>query len=121
MAIKRYAKLNAEKNQVLEMLCCPDLPTEAECQAHMERATGIAADRWKDATGLDWVEPGSAWNGTIFNPVQPFPSWTLNTTTNKWEPPIANPDNLSNVYWNEAEGRWNPGPNELGPDPNATE
>ena len=31
---------------------------------------------------------------------QPHASWTLNTTTYRWEPPIARPD--TDVYWDEA-------------------
>jgi len=118
MAIKFYAQLNAELTTVENKLTCPDYATDAECKAHMERVTGIAAERWIDCTDMDWVGGGSNWTGTIFNPVQPFPSWTLNTETNKWEAPVPNPENLSTSYWNEEEGKWNPGPSELGPDPN---
>jgi len=119
--IKRYAKLNSEKTSVEEILTCPNLPTAEECKAHMERVTGIAADRWIDCTGMYYVGTGSKWTGSIFNPPKPFPSWILNTETNEWESPIGNPNNLHQNYWNEAEGIWNPGPAELGPDPNATE
>ena len=33
---------------------------------------------------------------------QPYGSWTLNSTTYLWEPPIANPNTGTTLYkWNE--------------------
>ena len=40
--------------------------------------------------------PGTGWyyssEHDIFYPPQPYPSWTLNTTTGLWEPPIVRPE-----------------------------
>jgi hypothetical protein len=58
----------------------------------------------------------------VFYPQQPYASWTLNTTTWKWEAPVAYPTILSvemdkgtgdgietvhyNIYWSEATSQW---------------
>ena len=37
----------------------------------------------------------------------PYPSWTFNTTTKTWEPPVAHPDADDDSYvWNESSGAW---------------
>lgn len=41
-----------------------------------------------------------------FIPPQPFPSWTLNTTTLDWEPPIPRPTDGKFYYWDEATQTW---------------
>ena len=41
--------------------------------------------------------------------VQPFPSWTLNTTTGLYDPPVPEPvDTVENkaYQWNESSGAW---------------
>jgi len=41
-----------------------------------------------------------------FIPPQPFPSWALNETTCRWEPPVECP-NDGNIYeWNETDQQW---------------
>lgn len=38
---------------------------------------------------------------------QPYPSWTLNEDTCLWEPPVAYPDDIENIYdWNEETQQW---------------
>lgn len=39
---------------------------------------------------------------------QPFPSWTLDTSTYLWEPPVAMPDDSDTVRyrWNEDDQQW---------------
>ena len=37
-----------------------------------------------------------------FHKSQPFASWTLNTTTFIWEPPVAAPDDGKKYYWDES-------------------
>ena len=64
----------------------------------------------------DWVELtnsliGIGWNYDInslsFYPPQPYPSWTLNTNTYNWEPPIAYPTDDKNYVWDEENQIWN--------------
>tara|TARA_A100000172_G_scaffold80514_1_gene70285 strand:- start:42 stop:419 length:378 start_codon:yes stop_codon:yes gene_type:complete len=37
---------------------------------------------------------------------QPYPSWTLNTTTYLWEPPVAYPNDGKQNYWDETSKSW---------------
>jgi hypothetical protein len=51
---------------------------------------------------------GSVYDRTndVFYSSQPYPSWTLNTSTWLWNPPIAYPSD-GNVYdWNETTKSW---------------
>lgn len=50
-----------------------------------------------------------------FISIQPYPSWTLNTESFKWEPPIPKPTepidgdpNVLGYGWNEEVGYWKP-------------
>lgn len=37
---------------------------------------------------------------------QPFPSWTLNEDTCKWEAPVAMPNDNNLYHWNETNKSW---------------
>ena len=41
----------------------------------------------------------------VFYEPQPFPSWTLNTTTFDWEPPIAFPNTAEKTYELDEENK----------------
>jgi len=44
-----------------------------------------------------------------FMPPQPFPSWTFNYDTWRWDPPVARVTNLAlneHAYWNEQTQSW---------------
>tara|TARA_R100000005_G_C4905293_1_gene145525 strand:- start:198 stop:608 length:411 start_codon:yes stop_codon:yes gene_type:complete len=52
---------------------------------------------------------GFSYNSTLdafINP-QPFPSWTLNTTTKTWQPPIVEPDRTDDMISNNQGWIWN--------------
>jgi hypothetical protein len=42
----------------------------------------------------------------VFYPPQPFPSWTLNTTTWTWAAPVAIPTDGKFYIWNESTLTW---------------
>jgi hypothetical protein len=42
----------------------------------------------------------------VFYAPQPFPSWTLNTTTWSWEAPVAHPNDGKIYQWNEETQNW---------------
>ena len=42
----------------------------------------------------------------VFIAPKPFASWTLDTGTYKWEPPVAHPNNGVSCYWDEAALAW---------------
>ena len=41
-----------------------------------------------------------------FYGTQPYPSWTLNTTSYTWEAPSAMPDDGEKYVWNESTTTW---------------
>jgi hypothetical protein len=41
-----------------------------------------------------------------FIPPQPYPSWTLNESTCRWECPVAYPDDGNMYNWNEETQTW---------------
>jgi hypothetical protein len=51
---------------------------------------GFTYDAVKDA----FIEP------------QPYPSWTLNETTCRWEPPMPYPSDEKDYVWDEATTSW---------------
>jgi len=42
----------------------------------------------------------------VFYPPQPYPSWTLNTTTWTWTAPVPRPTDGNMYTWNEAGQSW---------------
>lgn len=43
-----------------------------------------------------------------FIPLKPYPSWLLNTTTYKWEPPVPYPSEGGPYKWDEETQSWVP-------------
>jgi hypothetical protein len=43
-----------------------------------------------------------------FIPPQTYPSWSLNTETYLWEPPVAHPNDGNLYSWNEENQSWDP-------------
>jgi hypothetical protein len=56
----------------------------------------------------NWPSPGFSYDSTrdAFIPPQPFPSWTLNDTTCRWEAPATYPDDGKVYDWNETTKAW---------------
>jgi len=51
---------------------------------------------------------GNTYDSTrdAFIPAQPYPSWTLNETTCRWDYPVAYPDDGKHYVWDEAITNW---------------
>lgn len=49
---------------------------------------------------------GSVWDGTGFHTQQPYPSWTLDSETYLWNPPIDMPDDGKRYTWREETLSW---------------
>ena len=49
---------------------------------------------------------GYYYDGVGFRKLQPFNSWTLNTSSYIWEPPVAHPDDGKEYTWNEENLAW---------------
>lgn len=41
-----------------------------------------------------------------FIPPKPYPSWTLNADTCRWEPPVPRPDTVGMYGWDETNQLW---------------
>ena len=41
-----------------------------------------------------------------FIPPKPYPSWTLNESTCRWDPPVDYPDDGNRYDWNETTKQW---------------
>ncbi len=53
----------------------------------------------------NYAQVGWVYDGTGFHPPRPFPSWTLNSSTYLWEPPVEEPK--EGLYeWNEESRSW---------------
>ena len=54
--------------------------------------------------------PGMGWiyDETLdaFLPQNPYPSWTVNTETYSWEPPVPRPEDGKPYLWIEASQEW---------------
>lgn len=75
-----------------------------------------------------WNTPGTYWKQTSYNgnfrknyagvgytydlvrdafiPQKPYPSWSLNETTCRWEPPVPCPIDDKSYQWDEATTTW---------------
>ena len=46
-------------------------------------------------------------DGDYFYYPKPYPSWTWNSTSNNWQPPVAFPSNMTDAtVWNEDSQAW---------------
>ena len=54
----------------------------------------------------NYASVGYTYTGTVFHAPQPFPSWTLNTTSYVWEAPVAYPSADKRYIWDEAKQAW---------------
>lgn len=51
---------------------------------------------------------GARWNGSKFEPVKLFESWTWNESNFSYEPPKPQPE--GDYFWDEEAGEWYPTP-----------
>lgn len=56
----------------------------------------------------NYAAKGSTYNTSLdaFVYPQPFPSWTLNSVTARWEAPVAKPKDGKKWIWNEGTLAW---------------
>lgn len=67
--------------------------------------TSYTASMRKNYAGI-----GYAWDAArdAFIPPQPFPSWSLDESTCRWQPPVPHPPGNRPHRWDEASGSWQP-------------
>jgi len=111
-----FAKLNTQNKVIAVHVVNNDVfTTEDEGIAFLEslygQEEGIA---WKQTSynaniRKNFASIGDTYDETrdAFIPPQPsFPSWSLNETTCRWEPPVAYPDDGLVYHWNEETQAW---------------
>ena len=51
---------------------------------------------------------GYEWRSDLdaFIPIKPYNSWTLNTTTAQWDPPVDHPTDGTSCEWDEQNQQW---------------
>ena len=85
--------------------------------APAEDQSVIAGDEARERKNYAGI--GANYDGTGFYGDQPFPSWTLNSTSYLWEAPSAMPDDDKLYRWDEDSKAWvefTNGPKTLMPD-----
>jgi|TARA_R110001583_G_scaffold5924_1_gene31293 hypothetical protein len=134
-----FAKLDKTRNKVIAVHkvadsdCLDEDGNESESvgQSFLETIHGYPAEKWiktsyNTQSGVhqlggiafrgNYAGIGYIWDSdnNIFYVEQPFPSWTLNTTTAEWDPPVAYPTGqprnedgtYKNYEWNESGQSW---------------
>jgi|TARA_A100001391_G_scaffold63312_2_gene39381 hypothetical protein len=116
-----FAELD-ENNIVVRVNHAPDNITEEEIRArglnvrkcsyntrggvHHDPITGLESEDQSKAFRMNYPGPGWKYDESIdgFILPQPYPSWTLDSTTGNWNPPVAQTD--ENTKWDEASQSW---------------
>ena len=110
--MKYFAKLN-ETNKVIDVLCVNDndAPTEEDGIAFLTQILNY--QNWKQSFRDGSQRKNGASKGMTYDssrdafiPKQPYPSWTLNEDTCRWEPPVVYPDDGKKYFWNEEITNW---------------
>ena len=80
---------------------------------YIDSSPGNWIETFKDANGKASKRYNYAGVGRLYNvqadafyAPQPFDSWTLNTTTYLWEPPVPYPSNGTSHRWDEDTRAW---------------
>ena len=100
--MKRFARV--KNGKVVKVINCID-----------EATLNIVFKEYNQSNAGYWVEctnnrPGVGFGYNkrtgIFSWPQSYPSWTLNETTGKWEPPVTHPNDGKVYDWDEANKAW---------------
>lgn len=111
-----FAQLD-ENNLVIQVIVVANSDTSDENGIEQEQIGSAFCERllggtWKQTSyngnfRKNYAGIGYTYRADIdaFVPPQPFPSWILNETTAKWEPPVSMPND--GIYkWDEESTSW---------------
>jgi len=73
---------------------------------HYQPNSNTPSDDQSLALRKNFAGVGYHYDGTGFYAPQPYNSWTLNSTSYLWEPPVAYPDDGQAYTWNETDQQW---------------
>ena len=69
---------------------------------HYEPNSNTPSSDQSKALRKNYAVIGGSYDGIGFYSPQPFASWTLNSTTYYWEPPVTYPSDGKDYIWNES-------------------
>ena len=69
---------------------------------HYEPNSNTPSSDQSKALRKNYAVIGGYYDGVGFHDAQPFASWTLNSTTYYWEPPVTYPSDGKSYVWNES-------------------
>ena len=101
--MKKFAEINSE-NLVIAVVVAENIN---DCKLSMNGVRFI--ETFSDGTNGQDAGMGFSWNQEhqIFCQPQLYPSWTLNTNTGEYEPPVARPANEGHKQeWDEDNQKW---------------
>jgi len=96
-----------DNNNIVQRIIVVSNSDTADADGNEVEAIGIAFCKALLGSDTNWVQtsyhhnlrfryaaPGMKYDSTnnVFYKQQPYPSWTLNTSTWEWEPPVPEPD-----------------------------
>lgn len=73
---------------------------------HYQPNTNTPSEDQSKALRKNYAGIGWNYNGIGFYPPQPFNSWTLNSSTFLWDPPVSYPSDGKDYSWNENTTSW---------------
>lgn len=112
-----FAELN-ESNVVVRVIAVSnaellDGGVESEAKGVAFLAALYGHGRWRQTSYNGRIRKNYAGVGFTYDATrdafiapQPFPSWTLNESTARWEPPVPRPTGQQRYRWDEAAQAW---------------
>ena len=73
---------------------------------HYEPNSNTPSSDQSKALRKNYAVIGGCYDGIGFSDPKPFASWTLNSTTYFWEPPVAYPSDGKDYKWDESSTSW---------------
>ena len=73
---------------------------------HYEPNSNTPSSDQSKALRKNYASVGGSYDGVGFYSPQPHASWTLNSTTYYWEPPVAYPSDGKDYKWDESSTSW---------------
>ena len=73
---------------------------------HYEPNSNTPSSDQSKALRKNYASVGGSYDGVGFYSPQPHASWTLNSTTYCWEPPVAYPSDGKDYEWDESSKSW---------------
>ena len=112
-----FAELDGQNNVLRVLVVNNEVITidgEENEQIGIDFLTNLCGGQWKQTSYNNNFRKNYAGKGYIYDPdrdafmiPQPYPSWSLNEDTCRWEPTVDHPMDCKGPYrWDEDAGNW---------------